>query len=52
MYKRVSCNNCGNILQYTSQDTYEHKYGYDYLGDYEVGKAIKCPCGKDVIVRG
>lgn len=50
--KRCTCPSCSAIVEYTQSDTFDHKYGYDYLGDYSVTKAIHCPnCGAVIHVR-
>lgn len=41
--KRVTCRNCGSILEYHSVDIKEY-YSYDYQGGRDLHKYITCPC--------
>lgn len=42
-YKQLTCYKCASILKYTMADTTREKFNQDYLGDYDVYDAIKCP---------
>lgn len=49
--KRVICFNCGAEIGYLPIDVQEKK-DYDYTGDFDVVRGIKCPsCGKFISVR-
>lgn len=48
--KEVVCRNCGATLEYVPNDIQEYK-SYDYTGDYDTYKYVKCPpCGNKVHV--
>jgi len=41
--KRITCNSCASILEYTESEVQWIKHSFDYLGDYESDLGIKCP---------
>lgn len=46
--KQVVCKNCGATLQFVPKDI-ETEYHYDYTGDSDTFRFIKCPpCGNKV----
>lgn len=50
--KMATCKNCASILEYTEGDTEKIKHSFDYTGDYEISKGIRCPaCGQPVLVK-
>ena len=49
--KEIVCRSCGSLLEYTPFDV-EQRKSYDYSGDYDIIKFIKCPtCNREVHVR-
>ncbi len=49
--KRVTCQNCGAILEYTKSDVKEY-HGTDYSGGPDGREWIDCPkCLKEIILR-
>jgi len=49
--KRVTCKNCGAILEYTKAEVREH-HGTDYGGGPDGFEYIKCPqCTARVVLR-
>lgn len=50
-YKRVTCGNCANVLRYVNADV-RQDYSSDYTGSRDYYSYIRCPCGKQVVVRG
>ena len=49
--KRVTCRNCGSILEYTPVDE-KKDYSSDYTGGRDTYSYISCPCcGKQVITK-
>lgn len=50
--KRVTCKHCASIIEYTPSEIKRIEYGYDYLGDCEMGYGFKCPkCDNNVFPR-
>jgi DNA-directed RNA polymerase subunit RPC12/RpoP len=46
--KEIVCKNCGATLQYVPKDIESERH-YDYLGDSDEYRFIKCPpCGNKV----
>lgn len=49
--RRVTCKNCGSIIEYFLYEVKRHRHSYDYLGDFEISNVITCPkCNKLVVV--
>ncbi len=50
--KRCTCRNCAAVIEYVANDIIgTKKVNWDYLGDYDVVKYLKCPaCSSDVQV--
>lgn len=49
--KRVTCPNCGAVLEYVPNDVKKNKYR-DYDGTVDTAYWITCPkCNKDIVVR-
>ncbi len=50
--KRVTCRNCGSILEYLPRDV-QSKTSRDYSGVADTDYWVDCPeCGKRVTVKG
>ena len=49
--KRVTCRNCGSILEYSAHEV-KRRDGKDYTGGADGCEYIGCPnCGKEAIIR-
>jgi hypothetical protein len=46
---RTTCKNCASILEYTWSEVKDVKVNHDYLGDYDVIQAIRCPSRNEVV---
>jgi len=49
--KRITCQNCGGIVEYLPQDVQEYN-GKDYSGGPDGRRWVECPrCHKDILLR-
>lgn len=47
--KRITCEKCSSVIEYTKSECEYHKHSYDYTGSYEVTYGIVCPCCKAIL---
>lgn len=41
--KEATCRNCGCLFGYVPNDIIKCECNHDYLGDYDIVDAVKCP---------
>lgn len=46
---RITCKGCGSILEYNASEIQTFKINWDYLGDYDTVRGIKCPTCETIV---
>jgi hypothetical protein len=44
-----TCRKCETVLEFEYTDITTHKVNFDYLGDYDTRRGVKCPVCENVV---
>lgn len=47
--KTCICGRCKSTLKYFYNEVQNHKTNYDYTGDYDIVRGIKCPVCNNIV---
>ena len=47
--KTCTCKKCESVLQYAFSDIKQYKINFDYLGDFDLVRGIKCPVCDNIV---